>query len=376
MKSKSVKFVATGAVLVSLGALLAGCGTTSGPTATNTSGTGNSAGNSTGNSTSGSNAAKGETLVLYSAQGYDQAMATAFQKATGITVKLTDDSTGPLIAKAEAEASNSHWDIIWFDGPSSMQAMDNQSLLLQGWTPNDVSNYTSLGTSLIPPDKAYYPTGVTGMGAIGYDPKVVKASQLPKTLNDLLSPQWKNQVAMNDPSVSGPTYPLVAGVIQQMGSIAKGEAYFTKLKQNGLKIFDVNSDSINAMVSGKDKLAFVQDSALIGAQQQGEPVAIDYLQSGTYTLPSVIGINKNAPDMAAAKKFVEWVLSPAGQAVMDNPQNGGSDSYYEPLIQGVNPSPLAAQARKNVNWVAVNAVTAAKEKNTVEAWFSANITKK
>ena len=36
-------------------------------------------------------------LVVYSAQGYDRAMAAAFQKATGIPVKLDDNSTGPLL---------------------------------------------------------------------------------------------------------------------------------------------------------------------------------------------------------------------------------------------------------------------------------------
>ena len=113
MKSKSVQFVATGAVLLVLGAALAGCGTTSGSSTTNSSSSGNSTSNSSANSTGKSGSSKGETLVLYSAQGYDQAMATAFQKATGITVKLVDDSTGPLIARAEAQGSNSQWDVIW-----------------------------------------------------------------------------------------------------------------------------------------------------------------------------------------------------------------------------------------------------------------------
>ena len=34
------------------------------------------------------------TLVVYSAQGYDHAMTAAFTKATGIPVKLDDNSTG------------------------------------------------------------------------------------------------------------------------------------------------------------------------------------------------------------------------------------------------------------------------------------------
>ena len=53
-----------------------------------------------------------QQLVLYSAQGYDAAMAQAFQKATGIHVTLVDNSTGTIIAKIEAERSNPHWDVV------------------------------------------------------------------------------------------------------------------------------------------------------------------------------------------------------------------------------------------------------------------------
>lgn len=311
-------------------------------------------------------------LVLYSAQGYDQAMATAFQKATGIKVELTDDSTGPLIAKAEAEAANPHWDVIWFDGDSSMQAMDNQGLLLRHWTPSDVNNLTPLGKSLVAADKSYYPTGVTAMGAIGYDPKVTPTSEVPKTLNDLLSAKWKNAIAMNDPSISGPTYPLVAGIVSQKGSIKAGENFFAKLKQNGLHVFDTNNTTISQMLSGKVKLAIVQDSALISAKVKGDPIAIDYLRSGTYTLPSVIAISKHAQHMAAAKAFIAWVLSQKGQAVQINPNNGGGDSYYEPVVKGVQPD--APAMRPGVRWVKVNPVTAANKKNLLETWFHDNIT--
>ena len=42
------------------------------------------------------------TLVVYSAQGYDSAMTKAFTAATGIPVKLDDNSTGPLLTQIEA----------------------------------------------------------------------------------------------------------------------------------------------------------------------------------------------------------------------------------------------------------------------------------
>src|SRR6202161_1359730 len=56
---------------------------------------------SSSTSTAASTSAAKVTLVVYSAQGYDQAMTTACHKATGIPVKLDDNSTGPLLTQIE-----------------------------------------------------------------------------------------------------------------------------------------------------------------------------------------------------------------------------------------------------------------------------------
>ena len=312
-----------------------------------------------------------QELVIYSAQGYDTAMGAAFQKATGIKTVVDDMSTGPVMAKAEAERSNPHWDVVWFDGDASMQSLDDQGMLLRGWTPNDYNNYTSLGKSLVAPDKSYYPGGVTAAAAFGYDPKILPSKDVPTTLNGLLNPTLKNELAMDDPSISGPTYPFVAGVMQQMG-LAKGKTFFQKLKQNGLHIYRTNTVTISALLHGRAKLIWVQDSALISAKLQGDPIAIAYPKSGVYTLPDVLGIDSHAPNMKAAKEFVQFVLSKQGQQVMVNPKNGGGDSYYNPVIKGIKPNP--ARQQSGINWVRVNPVKAANVENSLKAWFNDNIT--
>ena len=312
-----------------------------------------------------------QQLVLYSAQGYDAAMAQAFQKATGIHVTLVDNSTGTIIAKIEAERSNPHWDVVWFDGDSTMQALDNQGMLLRNWTPADVKNYTPLGRSLIARDKSYYPGGVTAAAAIAFNPKVLPPSQAPHTLQALLSPKLRGMVAMNDPSISGPTYPFVAGVMQQMG-MKKGQQYFTALKANGLHVYRTNSVTLGALLAGRAEVILIQDSALISAKQQGSPIDIVYPKSGAYTLPDVLGINKQAPDMAAAKRFVQFVLSKQGQRVMLNPNNGGGDSYFNPVIKGMVPN--KARQQSGIHWVRVNPIWAAHVENPLKTWFHDHVT--
>ncbi len=341
-------------------AAVAGCGTTSASTQGNVSPSTTSAQNNSN-----------EKLVLYSAQGYDAAMAKAFEKQTGIKVQLVDDSTGNIVAKMEAEKSNPHWDVAWFDGDSTMQGLDNEGLLLRGWTPNDVNNYTAEGQSLIPSDKAYYPASITAAAAIAYNTKLVPASEAPKDWSDLLKPEFKNAIAMNDPSISGPTFPFVAGMMQMMGT-QKGEQFFESLKQNGLKVFPTNDNTLQALEAGQVKAIMIQDSALVAAKQKGAPIQIVYPSSGVFTLPGVIAIDKNAPDMDAAKKFVEFVLSQEGQQVMLDPNNGGGDSYFNPVIKGVEPNP--ARQQSGITWVKVNPVEAAQDESAIKQWFHDNIT--
>src|SRR5450631_3843792 len=75
------------------------------------------------------------TLVVYSAQGYDKVMTEAFTKATGIPVKLDDNSTGPLLTQIEASKNNPNWGLLWVDGATAFARLDTQGLLLKGTPP-------------------------------------------------------------------------------------------------------------------------------------------------------------------------------------------------------------------------------------------------
>lgn len=312
-------------------------------------------------------------LVFYSSQGYDSAIAKAFQKKTGIKVQLVDDSTGNLLAKIEAEKSNPHWDVMWCDGDINLQAMDNEGLLQKNWTPNDIGNLNSLGKTLVPRDDAYFPTGTTAAAAIGVNTKLLSSADYPKDWSDLLSSTFKNSLAMNDPALSGPTYPYIAGILQTMGQSA-GEQFYTSLKANGMKVFSTNDTTLQALLKGQVKAVTIQDSALINSKVSGNPIDIIYPKSGVATLPSVIGIDKKSPDLDAAKQFVEYVYTTEAQKIMLNKDNGGGDSYYNPVIIGVQADDARLQVEKNgIKWNKLDTATAAKNIDTVKAWFHENI---
>ncbi len=321
-----------------------------------------------GISATASTAASHPTLVVYSAQGYDKTVVDAFSKATGIPTKLDDNSTGPLLTQIEASKNNPNWGLLWVDGDTAFAGLDTQHLLMRGFEPN--VNWTPLAKSVIPADKSYTPTGLTTMAAVVYNSKVVSAP--PTSWQQLLSSKWKGAVGMNDPSQSGPTYPFIAGMMNALGGESQGKAYFSKLKANGLVVNPTNGPTLQALTNGQIKLALVQSSAGVGAALGDKSLKVEYLKPVTL-LPGCIGIDAKAPKAVQmeAERFIEFVLSPAGQKAMHAGDPTG-DSLYYPVIEGIRPlkglPPLPSSKTQRINpykWGPLEA--------SINSWFDSNI---
>ena len=308
------------------------------------------------------------TLVVYSAQGYDKAVVTAFQKATGIPTKLDDNSTGPLLTQIEASKNNPHWGVLWVDGDTAFAGLDKQGMLLEGWEPS--VRWNSLGSRVVPKDGSYVPTHVTFMAAVVYDS--TKVTDPPKTWSELLDPKWKGLVGMNDPSQSGPTFPFIAGMMQLLGGVSKGESFFSKLKANGLVINPTNGPTLQALTSGQIQLALVQSSAGIGAKLGDSKLRVEYLKPVTL-LPGAIGIDAKASPavQAEAKQFIEFVLSARGQHVMQTGDPTG-DSLYYPVVAGVRPL-AALPSYASVTAQTLNPYVWGPREASINNWFDNSI---
>jgi iron(III) transport system substrate-binding protein len=114
-------------------------------------------------------------LVVYSAQGYDSVVTKAFQQATGIPVKLDDDSTGPLLTKIAAERNNPQWGLLWVDGDTAFAALDKQGQLATYAPP---AQLTAAGESVLPTDHSYVPVSTTVVPALIFNAAKAKATPI------------------------------------------------------------------------------------------------------------------------------------------------------------------------------------------------------
>ncbi|HVA37440.1 MAG TPA: extracellular solute-binding protein [Candidatus Dormibacteraeota bacterium] len=282
-------------------------------------------------------AAQGATrpLVLYAAMGYDHAVVRAFEQATHVPVRLVHLSTGPLLARVEAERQNPRWDLVWFDGNEGMQDLAEQRMLRCGWTP--APPFNAVGKRLVPRGACYVPTGVTLAGVIAVNTALVAPPARPASWAALAGPPLRDAVGMNNPAISGPTYPFVAGVMQAMGGEAAGKSYFSSLKANGLRVYPTNGATLRALAYGRIRVAVVQSSAAAGFSRRDPQIAVVYPRP-VALLPSDVAISARCGGSALneARQFVRFVLSPEGQRAMQTGDPMGDSNYY-PVVASTRP---------------------------------------
>jgi iron(III) transport system substrate-binding protein len=303
-------------------------------------------------------------IVLYCGLDYGSAVAAAFTKETGIKVSVARLSTGSLLARMVAQGGHPDWDIGWFDGATAATALDQDHLLAHG-LPAPVG-LTPVGQSLLSADGAYIPTGFTLAGVFISDP--ARLPTPPATWNDLLSPVYKNLVGMNDPSISGPTYPMLAGMLENAGGWPKGQGFPLALKANGLHMYDKNDATLSALQSQAISLAIVQSSAALfyAAHHPGLRVTIP---TPAYVLPNVMveAAGLNAREQKEAARFMAFVMRPDIQALRQ--AQGEADGDYWPITQNAPPPLPGMPAIAAIKTITLDPVIWGGLESTINAWF-------
>jgi len=266
-----------------------------------------------------------EKLMLYTSQPSEQmegVLALFNSKYPNIKVEMFRSGTTEVMNKLQAEvaAGDPKADILLIADSVAMDDVKRQGLL-QPYAGADVSK---LPAGQYDPDKQYFGTKMITTG-IMYNTK----SGLPKpeSWKDLLKPEAKNQVIMPSPLYSG------AAVIH-VGTLAAqpdlGWAYFEQLAANGAVAGKGNGSIRDAVARGEKAYGVIIEYMAFGAKQEGSPVDFVFPKEGVTVVNQPVAIMKGARNVEAARKFVDFQLSPEAQldAVKQN---------YFPLLKGVAP---------------------------------------
>jgi iron(III) transport system substrate-binding protein len=149
---------------------------------------------------------------------------------------------------------------------------------------------------------------------LGYNTRSVKASELPKTYEDLLHPRWRGQTMWSTSRGSGAPQ-FIGNIFITMGQEA-GKAYVQKLKQQNIAKTTASARQIlDLVIAGEYPMAIqIFNHHAYISKTAGAPVEWQPLEPVTATNNS-IGLAKNAPHPHASMLFLDFVLSKKGQRV-------------------------------------------------------------
>ncbi|MEW6671818.1 MAG: extracellular solute-binding protein [Thermodesulfobacteriota bacterium] len=184
--------------------------------------------------------------------------------------------------------------------------------------------------------------------AVAYNTKKLKAEDAPKNLEDIATPKYKGIVALDDPMRGGPFSTQLAALKENWKDDAKWTRFVKGLKALNVPVHRSTSAMFRLLVSGEYSIALpVLLVDLAREQEKGSP--IDYVKSIPPILFARYGaIYAKSPHPNASKLFVEWMISPAGQAAVDSvgrevsrkgfPSNTAIDKFWSSDLKPIGVS--------------------------------------
>ena len=256
----------------------------------------------------------GQINVICSVQAeWCNMIGTVYARTTGAKVNIVQKGSGEALAQIIAEKENPKTDI-WFGGTGDphLQAAE-LGLTLEYKSPalTDLHPWAQKQAS----QSGHKTVGIySGPLGFGYNPELLAKRKLPvpKTWADLLKPEYKGEIQVANPSSSGTAYTMIATLVQLMGE-DKAFEYLKGLHRNVGQYSRSGTGPIKAVARGETavSISFVHDAP--GEKLNGFPVETETPKEGTGAEIGSMSIIKGARNLAAAKKFYDWALTPAAQ---------------------------------------------------------------
>jgi iron(III) transport system substrate-binding protein len=227
------------------------------------------------------------------------------KKYPDIAVDYQSAGAGKLMAKiaAERESGKILADIIWTSEVPDFYSMKNEGILEKYETP--------LIKEILNPFDDYdghFTAARLGTLGIAINTDLIKTP--PAQWADLFKPEYKGAFGVADPALSGTAYMSVALLEKQFGW-----EFFDKLHENQARIGKGSGQVVDDTASGELAASLAVDYITNDKIAKGAHIAL-YYPPELLMAPSPIAIFKASPNLEAAKKFVDYLLSQEAQILI------------------------------------------------------------
>ena len=292
---------------------------------------GNSSTTSDESSTKSSNNAESDnveakvegTLNFYTSQPD----ADAAKLVEGFNVKYPDvdveifrSGTEEVISKIQAEklAGAVQADVLLVADAVTFESLKEEDMLLA----YESEEAGKIPTEFIDADGTYFGTKVMTTGIIVNTEKV---KELPTSWEVLTSEESKGKIIMPSPLYSGAAAYNLGVLTRQDGF---GWEFYENIQANEVQVTKGNGDVLKGVASGEKEYGMIVDYLAARAEQEGSPVTFIYPKEGVPVITEPIGIMNGTDNEAAAKVFVDFVLSEEGQQL-------AAELGYSPIREGI-----------------------------------------
>ncbi len=255
------------------------------------------------------NAARAVTVYVSTDRVFSEPVLREYERRTGVKVNAVYDteetkSTG-LANRLLAEKARPQADVFWSNEPVRTLVLKSRDVLAPYRSPSA----EGIPPALVDPDG--YWTGFSArMRVIAYNARLVKPEDAPQSVFDLVDPKWKGQVAMADPRFGSTSFHVAA--LYVIAGDEKMDAFFRRLRANGVRIVDGNSVVRDLVARGEVKVGLTDTDDVNVALENGEPVGMvlpDRAGLGVPVMPNMVSLIANAPHPDEARKLIDYLLA-------------------------------------------------------------------
>ena len=263
-------------------------------------------------------------LTLYSTMTLEDAspLLAAFEKKYGIKVSMWRGTNQKLVQRALAEARAGNPAADAFEGSGhGMEILHREGLLERFWSPA----FADIPAEAFPRHGHYAPDNLLFF-VMGYNTKLVKPEDVPKSYDDLLRPMWRGNFGLEASDVV-----WFAAVAKAMGE-AQGLAYFEKLAAMRPQVRSGHTLMTELVAAGEIPMVLtLYNQAVDKLKEKGAPIDWRPLPPA-FGRADGIALAKQAQHPHAALLFADYLLSAEGQRFIQQanrvPVNRAVDSSF------------------------------------------------
>lgn len=245
----------------------------------------------------------GTLKVVTTSENY-QPLFDKFTEEVGPKVEFISMSSGEVLSKLKAEGGTPAADL-WFGGGIDAFMDAKAHNLLEKVDFDEAKN---LAPEYKDSENYWFSKGVTVVGFI-VNNDILKEKNLkaPESWDDLTKEEYKGEVLMSNPAISGTNYAVVNALLQTKGE--EGWNYFEKLNNNVTYYSKRGSDPSTKTSAGEVGIGITYIDGTLEELKETSNVSVVYPKDGMPYVPEGVAAFANAENTEAAKAFIEWFYS-------------------------------------------------------------------